>query len=187
MRLSFVVVSALVPLFGACAQSTPAASAAAPGAVARLVTPDGKPAGSVALSESNGVVTLQVDATGLTPGVHGFHIHSNGACTPTTDATTGKTVPFGGAGGHFDPQESHQHGHPGDTSRPLHAGELPNLTANAEGRAVATVTNNRVLLAAGKTSVMGRSLIIHADPDDYKTNPAGNSGPRVLCGVIQPA
>ena len=97
----------------------------------------------------------------------------------------GKTVAFGAAGGHFDPRSTGRHGQPGDGA--AHAGDTPNLTADAAGKATLRYVNAHVTLQAGPASVLGRALVVHADPDDYKTNPAGNSGARVLCGVIQPA
>lgn len=68
-----------------------------------------------------------------------------------------------------------------------HAGDAPNLLANAQGSATLRYVNPKITLVPGATSVIGRALVVHADPDDYKTNPAGNSGARVLCGVIEPA
>lgn len=156
-------------------------------AVVQLRTADGREAGKVTLVEVSSGVRLVVEATGLTPGKHGFHIHTNGACEAAPDATTGKSVAFGAAGGHFDPHATKHHGAPGDAPTHSHAGELPNLVADANGRATLQYVNAHVTLAPGPGSVAGRSLIVHADPDDYTTNPAGNSGPRVLCGRIEVA
>lgn len=156
-------------------------------AVVQLRTADGRNAGRASLTQGDGGVHLQLDATGLAPGQHGFHIHSHGECAPGPDAATGRLVPFGAAGGHFDPGNTRNHGHPGDAKTVAHAGELPNLTADGSGKASLHYLNTQVTLSPGPASVMGRTLIVHADPDDYQTDPAGNSGGRVLCGIIEPA
>ena len=123
----------------------------------------------------------------MKPGAHGFHIHANGACAPGPDASSGNTVDFGAAGGHFDPGAAHKHGRPGQAANEAHAGELPNLQVGADGRAVLRYVNAHVSLSPGPLSVLGRALVVHADADDYTSNPAGNSGARVLCGVIEPS
>lgn len=155
-------------------------------AQALLKSADGKPSGRVTLAEASDGVHLALAATGLSPGTHGFHIHAGGACAPGPDAATGAIVTFGAAGPHFDPGMSHNHGLPGDPPDQAHAGELPNATADASGNASLHHLNRHVTLGPGDRSVMGRTLVVHAEPDDYRTDPAGNSGPRVLCGVIEP-
>lgn len=159
----------------------------APRAIARLMTPDGQDAGEVAFHDTPEGVHLTVSATGLSPGEHGFHLHANGACAPGPDPTTGAIVPFGAAGGHFDPGHTRNHGHPAEPKDTAHAGELPNLVADASGGATAHVLNANVTLAPGPASIMNRTVIVHAQADDYQTDPAGNSGARVLCGLISPA
>lgn len=156
-------------------------------ATARLVTPEGAPAGNAVLTETAAGVEVAIQVQGLSPGKHGFHIHANGACSPGPDATTGQTIAFGGAGGHFDPGMAKKHGHPGQPSHEAHAGELPNITVGDDGRGSVRFVNANVSLTPGKTSVVGRSLVVHEKEDDYTTNPAGNSGGRLLCGLVQPA
>ncbi len=173
-------------------QAASAAKTPVPGperatASARLMTADGKPAGTAVLTETPTGVEIVAQVQGLTTGLHGFHIHANGQCAPGPDAATGKTVPFGAAGGHFDPGMSHQHGQPGTAADKAHAGELPNINVGADGRGTVRYVNSNVTLTPGKASVMGRALVVHEKEDDYKSNPAGNSGGRVLCGVIEPA
>jgi len=170
----------------------PAARGIAPAApireaMVRLMTASGQPAGMARLQDTQGGVELAIDAQGLPPGPHGFHIHANGACDPGPDAATGKMVPFGAAGGHYDPGMSHKHGRPGDPATVAHAGELPNLQAAADGRASLRYLNANVTVAAGPASVMGRTLVVHEKQDDYRTDPAGDSGGRLLCGLIEPA
>jgi Cu-Zn family superoxide dismutase len=117
---------------------------------------------------------LQVNAVlaGLTPGEHGFHIHEVGDCS-AADASSAK--------GHFNPS-SKEHGHHGGSAR--HAGDMPNLIANAQGQASFSAKIMGLELS-GNTGILGRSVVIHADPDDYKSQPAGNSGKRVACGVVK--
>ena len=117
---------------------------------------------------------LQVNAVlaGLTPGEHGFHIHEVGDCS-AADASSAK--------GHFNPT-SKEHGHHGGNAR--HAGDMPNLLANAQGQSSFSAKVMGLELS-GNTGILGRSVVIHADPDDYKSQPAGNSGKRVACGVVK--
>lgn len=165
--------------------SAQSASPTAPAATARLMTPSGQPAGTVTFAPASGGVELVVAAEGLRPGLHGFHVHANGACATGPDAATGHVVEFGAAGGHFDPGNSRNHGRPGDDKAMAHAGELPALQADAGGRASLRYLSPNLSLDRAATSVMGRSVVAHADPDDYVSDPAGNSGARVLCGVIE--
>lgn len=166
---------------------TAQAPAAGMAAKVRLMDTQGRTVGEATLTDVAGGVQLDITTGGLTPGEHGFHIHTNGACAPGPDAATGQTVAFGAAGGHFDPGMAHKHGQPGEPATVAHAGELPNLRAGADGRTTLRYVNANVTVATGPRSVMGRSLIVHEKPDDYRTDPAGNSGGRVLCGTIGPA
>lgn len=150
---------------------------------ARLVTAEGVPAGTATLQSVQGGVEIVLEVQGMAPGTHGFHIHEKGECGPSTDAS-GKTVAFGAAGGHFDPYNTHTHGHPGQSPQQVHAGDTPNLVVDASGRGTLRHTNTGVTLTPGLYSIAGRSLVVHASPDDYQTNPAGNSGPRIACGLI---
>lgn len=185
----FFLFSAVVVPLVACAQGMGGAAKEAPraatGAMVKLVTPQGEPAGQAVLTAVPDGVEIVMNVEKLTPGLHGFHIHTNGSCAPGPDAT-GNTIAFGAAGGHFDPLGTKQHG---DAERGTvrHAGDAPNLMADAQGKASLRTTNTMVTLRPGASSVIGKALVVHADADDYKTNPAGNSGARVLCGVIEAA
>jgi Cu-Zn family superoxide dismutase len=129
--------------------------------------------GTVQLRQRGDVVVARVELTGLAPNSeHGFHVHEKGDCS-APDAMS--------AGPHFD-TAGHPHGRPGSGSH--HAGDLPNLKADAGGRVSVEKEITGVTLAPGPTSIVGRSLIVHRDPDDYTTQPAGNSGPRIACGTI---
>jgi len=130
--------------------------------------------GTVQVVERARSIRLMGEVKGLKPNAeHGFHVHENGDCS-AADATS--------AGGHFNPG-GHSHGRPGQGTH--HAGDMPNLKADAKG--VARVDVNLPGLEFERytrSGVIGRSLVVHADPDDYKSQPAGNSGARVACGVI---
>jgi superoxide dismutase, Cu-Zn family len=147
-----------------------------PTATASLADSTGARVGVATFSDSGGSGWVAVSVTGLTPGPHGMHIHESGTCT---------TPEFQSAGGHFNPG-SKKHG----TQNPegSHAGDLPNLMVEEDGSADTTLAISSTLLVEGPTSMLGteqRSLVIHADPDDEKTDPSGNSGARVVCGVIE--
>jgi Cu-Zn family superoxide dismutase len=130
-------------------------------------------AGTVRFEQSGNKVIVTAEVRGLKPGVeHGFHIHEKGDCS-APDAMS--------AGGHFNPVGK-PHGHHGQPER--HAGDLPSLVASANGTASFRFESDNIAVAPGATSVVGRGIVVHRDPDDYKTQPTGNSGPRLACGVI---
>jgi Cu-Zn family superoxide dismutase len=110
---------------------------------------------------------------GLTPGEHGFHVHEVGDCS-APDATSAK--------GHFNPAGK-QHGHHDGMDR--HAGDMPNLKADAQGNASFSGELTLLSLGSDANGIVGRAVVIHADPDDYRSQPAGNSGKRVACGTIK--
>jgi superoxide dismutase, Cu-Zn family len=134
-----------------------------------------QPAGMATLTEAPGGVRIVVEAKGLPPGAHGLHVHEAGKCEPPK---------FTSAGEHFNPEKK-QHG----TLNPSgpHAGDLPNITIGPDGTGRQDTTTPRLTLASGPTSLFdadGSAIVIHAAPDDYKTDPTGNSGDRIACGVI---
>jgi len=145
-----------------------------PSAAASLESRSGSTAtGHVSLVEREGSVRAHVELHGLAPGSeHGFHIHDKGDCS-APDATS--------AGGHFNPGGS-VHGRAGDG--PHHAGDIPSVVADARGDVKADLVLNGVTLAPGPLSVIGRAFVLHAKRDDYTTQPAGDAGPRIACGVI---
>lgn len=120
----------------------------------------------------NGQVMVHARVSGLKPnGEHGLHIHEKGDCA-STDGTS--------AGGHFNPD-----GKPhGPQTGPHHAGDMPALKADANGVADVKFSLAGVSVAPGTTSIVDRAVIVHANPDDYATQPTGNSGGRIACGVI---
>jgi len=128
-------------------------------------------AGTVTFTASGDQVKVTADLTGLTPGKHGFHIHEFGDCSDPKAAS---------AGGHFNPG-NHQHGAPDMTDR--HAGDLGNIEADASGKAHLELTDKMMKLT-GADTIIGHAVIVHEKADDLKTQPTGDAGGRVACGVI---
>ena len=139
----------------------------------------GKQIGTVAFCDTPQGLAVAVDVEGLTPGGHGMHIHEAGDCGAAA-GPDGKMVPGLAAKGHFDPDKKGAHHGPAAEG---HKGDLPLLTAGADGKAKATLTAPRLKLA----DVKGRSVIIHAGGDNYSDTPAalGGGGARFACGVIK--
>ncbi|ACO47478.1 superoxide dismutase family protein [Deinococcus deserti] len=152
-------------------------------ATAALRDPAGQSLGTATFRQVGPGMQVTVEVRGLTPGRHGMHIHEYGRCTPGIDPATNTVVPFGGAGGHFDPAMSRNHDDPQAPNRYGHGGDLPMLMVGADGVGRASFTTEKVSLT-GMTGILNRSLVIHANPDDYKSDPSGMSGPRQRCGVI---
>jgi superoxide dismutase, Cu-Zn family len=153
-------------------------AAGAAGSSARAVLKDsqGKEVGTATLTPAEGGVAVRVQVTGLRPGKHGIHIHEVGKCKPPE---------FKSAGAHFNPSGK-KHGLRNPEG--AHAGDMPNLDVGSDGTATQTVTARGATMGEGEGSLFGpqgRALVIHADPDDERTDPSGNSGARVACGVIE--
>jgi len=176
--LAPVTISILAGLLSACSStdSAPVRTAGKPSppqASALLAPTQGNTVQGNAIfrQEKNGSIRVIAEVSGLTPGSHGFHIHEKGDCS-APDASS--------AGGHYNPHET-PHGKAGDGTH--HAGDLPSLEADAAGNAKLNVVLNSLTLD-GDHSIVGRGLIVHANPDDY-SQPVGNAGARVACAVIQ--
>ncbi|OGT98852.1 MAG: superoxide dismutase [Geobacteraceae bacterium GWB2_52_12] len=156
------------------------ATAAAAGAAEKtvsisIINSSGKSIGTATFVEKKGGVEVTVKVSGLPPGKHGMHIHENGKC----DAPG-----FSTAGSHFNPT-SKRHGASNPEGK--HVGDLPNLEVKADGTAKLTAIAEGATLAPGNTSLLrqgGTALLIHAQPDDEKSDPAGKAGDRIACGVI---
>ena len=145
-----------------------------PRATAQLKpTPGNKTIGEATFEQTGGKVRVVVFVQGLKPGQeHGLHIHEGADCSG--DAM--------GAKGHFNPFGK-PHGRFGGSDR--HAGDLPPLKANNKGRANVQVDADIITVTSGPGSIIGRALVVHAGPDDFKTQPHGNAGARLACGVIR--
>ncbi|MCL4798771.1 MAG: superoxide dismutase family protein [Burkholderiales bacterium] len=145
-------------------------------AVADLASTKGNDAAGtvVFVDDIEGRTAVHLWLTGLTPNsTHGFHIHENGDCS-APDATS--------AGGHFNPTGMP---HSGRETPKRHAGDLGNVTADAKGIVTTRFTVPRLEIGAGKTDILGRGVIVHAKADDLKSQPSGDAGARIACGVIR--
>ncbi|MBX6325660.1 MAG: superoxide dismutase family protein [Chthoniobacterales bacterium] len=131
-----------------------------------------KVGGTVTFTEVADGVRVQAEITGLTPGTHGFHVHEFGDCS-AADASS--------AGAHFNP--THQP-HAGPDAAERHVGDMGNVQADASGRAKLEYVDHQISLSDDQRSVIGRSVVVHAKADDLKSQPAGDSGARIACGVI---
>ena len=147
----------------------------APGATAALESTKGNTAaGSVTFTQRGDKVLVSARLAGLKPNAeHGFHVHEKGDCSSGDGMS---------AGGHFNPR-ARQHAHHGVPER--HAGDMPNIRTDAAGSASYSFETDLLTVADGPASVLGKAVVIHRDPDDYKSQPAGNSGPRIACGVVR--
>lgn len=153
-----------------------ALAAETPAAEADLINPDGDSIGTVQLTQVSNGVKISADLSDLSPGMHAFHIHGTGKCEPPD---------FKSAGGHFNP-EGKKHGLKNPDGP--HAGDMENIEVGEDGTAHVEVVNTRVTLGEGKNSLFqaaGTAIVIHAKGDDNMSDPAGNAGPRVACGVIE--
>lgn len=142
---------------------------------AALADAKGVAVGTASVVQQGKGLALKIDVTGLTPGAHGMHLHTVGKCDAPDFAT---------AGGHLNPL-GRQHGK--DNPAGSHMGDLPNLMASADGKASTEVPLGLAALglAGALLDADGAAIVIHAGVDDYKTDPSGNSGARVACGVFQ--
>lgn len=170
MKATLALVSSLALAGCAAMMAGPA-----PRATAELRDARGQVVGTATLTEEAAKVRLVVQARGLAPGKHGIHIHAVGRCEPPA---------FASAGAHYNPL-ARKHGL--ETPDGAHAGDLPNLEADQGGNARYEAVTDRVMLGEGLTSVFdgdGSAIVIHEKDDDQKTDPTGNSGGRVACGVV---
>jgi superoxide dismutase, Cu-Zn family len=168
MRVSLAAVIGLLASVSILAQT------GAGGAKADIKNAQGQSIGDAVLTEAAHGVIIHLNLTNAPEGTHAIHIHETGKCEP----------PFTTAGGHFNPAAK-QHGM--DNPMGLHAGDLPNLQVPAGGHLAIDLFATGVTLAPGANSLFGpngTALVIHQTGDDYKTDPAGNAGARIACGVI---
>lgn len=178
IRTSLSNAALLTALSGCVAVSPPSAPAPSQ-AEAVLRNAEGEEVGVARFVEdAQSRVHVSVDVSGLTPGLHGMHLHAVGACDGTT------ATPFSSAGGHFNPT-GRQHGHNNPAGH--HSGDLPNLAVEEAGAGHLSITIRQFVLA-DLFDADGTSLIVHQNEDDLRTDAGpqgpGNSGPRIACGVV---
>jgi superoxide dismutase, Cu-Zn family len=174
LKASFVglVLASLATLF-AVAQTPAAKSATSSKAISVLhATAGNKVSGIVTFTPNADGVQVHAELTGLTPGKHGFHIHEFGDCS-AADASS--------AGAHFNPTNQ-PHAAPDAAAR--HEGDMGNVEADSSGNAKLDYVDHQISLANDAQSAIGRAIIVHAKPDDLKTQPSGDAGGRIACGVI---
>ena len=157
----------------ALAQTPAAKSAALSKAISVLhPTAGNKVSGTVTFTPVADGVQVLAELTGLTPGKHGFHVHEFGDCS-AADASS--------AGAHFNPTNQP---HAGPDAAARHEGDMGNVDADASGNAKLDYVDHQISLTDDAKSAIGRSVVVHAKPDDLKTQPSGDSGARIACGVI---
>lgn len=159
------------------ATPAPAVSPGAPEAIAEVRDPEGRTLGTVRLTQTAEGVALAGSLSGIPAGVHAFHIHTTGSCEPSFEA----------AGGHFNPT-GREHG----TLNPNgpHLGDLPNVQVTPDSTVQIQAMAQNVTLADGPNALLdadGAAIMMHAEPDDYRTEPSGDAGDRIACGVVNPA
>ena len=171
-RPALLVLGPTLVALAAC--STVPQPAAETLASTELKLADGQPAGTARVVSNGQEVRLIADVTSVSPGEHGIHLHAVGQC---------EAPAFTSAGGHLNP-EGKQHG----TENPAgsHLGDLPNITADEAGNGSISIVlhSTREQLLNFLFDSDGTAVVVHAGPDDYKTDPAGNSGGRIACGVL---
>jgi Cu-Zn family superoxide dismutase len=143
-------------------------------AKATLKNTDGQTVGEATLTGTPHGVLIHVNLTKAAAGAHAFHIHETGKCEP----------PFTSAGGHFNPAKK-QHGL--ENAMGMHAGDMPNIDVPSSGALTFEVLDRDVSLKAGANNLLdadGSAIVIHEKGDDYKSDPAGNAGSRVICGIV---
>jgi len=177
MRPSSVPVALLLAVGCAGGVGSPAAGpTATPALTTSLIGTAGTPVGTATLSETRDGVSVRFQLKGLAPGTHGAHVHAVGKCEPPGFTT---------AAGHLN-TTAKQHGHKNPAG--WHLGDVGNVAARADGTVDATLVVRGATLAPGPMSLLGpngsTALVIHANPDDEMTDPAGNAGPRIACGVL---
>ena len=180
---SFAAAALTVGLWGCGSHGAPGQVAPSDGgssqapvttAVANLQTSEGKPAGTATATSKDGSMMLSLRVEGMPPGEHGVHVHMTGKC---------EGPKFESAGGHWNPGGK-QHGLQNPNGQ--HAGDMPNLAIVDDGRGMITYALKGATID-GLLDADGSAMVIHAKPDDEKTDPSGNSGDRIACGVFGPA
>jgi len=166
----------LIALALSCVTTAMSRPAQAQTAHADFINAQGQKIGTAKLTQTKAGVRISLEASQLPPGTHGIHVHAVGKCDPPGFTT---------AGGHLNPDMKH---HGKENPEGQHAGDMDNIEVGANGKVKTTFTNAHVTLGDGANSLFhpdGTALVIHEKADDYKSDPAGNAGSRIACGVIQ--
>lgn len=178
-NVPFVFALSMAVGLSACASADSGAvnsgSGATASARAALLAADGSSRGEATVAEMADGLHVAVRATGVSPGVHAVHVHMTGTCTPPD---------FTSAGGHWNPT-GRQHGK--DNPAGMHMGDMPNMTAGADGTGAMEYVIPGGTLRAGAQPLLdadGAAVVIHAQADDNKSDPAGNAGGRIACGIL---
>jgi Cu-Zn family superoxide dismutase len=162
---------------GLLAMTLPGAAQSPEKARATFIDAKGQQIGRATLSETAGGVLIDVEISGLPPGEHGFHIHQTGKCEPNTN--------FESAGGHFSlTDQTHGYHSDGDP----HVGDMPNQFVGQDGKLRVHVINPSVTLddeGGGLFDQDGSAIVVHANPDDYRSQPSGQAGGRIACAVVE--
>lgn len=177
MKLSLIVALIMVSAIAILSAGKSSIAGATPGAAAKATATLASKSGSTVtgkatFTEKSDGVEIVVEVAGAKPGLHGVHLHATGDCS-AADASS--------AGGHFNPGNT-AHGAP--NADPHHAGDFGNINVGANGKGTLRLLAKGLTVASGPNSVVGHALVVHADPDDLKTQPSGNSGARVACGAV---
>ena len=171
---SWLIALTFLSLAGFAAQAQTEEKPSAPLKAIAVLHPTGgnKVSGTVTFTEVADGVQVQAEITGLTPGNHGFHVHQFGDCS---------AADLSSAGAHFNPTNKP---HAGPDAVERHVGDMGNVEADASGKAKLEYVDHQISLTNDQQSVIGRSVVVHAKADDLKTQPSGDSGARISCGVI---
>lgn len=182
MKRAAIVFAPLALSLTACASkdvsTVNSGSAGVSSASAVLLAADGSRRGEATVTEAADGLHVAVRATGITPGVHAVHVHMTGTCTPPD---------FTSAGGHWNPT-ARQHGK--DNPAGMHMGDMPNLTAGADGTGQMEFVIAGGTLRSGSNALLdadGAAIVVHVQADDNKSDPAGNAGGRIACGILSAA
>ena len=173
-RVSFISLTLLSCAGLIALAQTPVAKSGTPSKAIALLHPTAgnKVSGTVRFTPVADGVQIHAEIIGLTPGKHGFHVHEFGDCSAADAAS---------AGAHFNPTAQP---HAGPDSAARHEGDMGNVDADTSGNAKLDYVDHQISLSNDPSSVIGRSVVVHAKADDLKTQPSGDSGARVACGVI---
>jgi Cu-Zn family superoxide dismutase len=176
-RVVIIASAAAAAALSACSMqgAAPAAASSAAKATVEILDSAGKTVGTATATQIGETIRIRVEAAAMPAGSHGAHVHAVGACTAPD---------FASAGPHWNPT-SHQHGK--DNPAGMHMGDLPNLAIGRDGRGTIEYSIPAASISGGPNPLLdadGAAIVIHAQADDYRTDPSGNSGGRIACGIF---